>query len=161
MVRQKKGLIETKEKSSRPIGSRTITEIENKIQGRNLVAMVRFTSFTLFYSRCNKKKNIKFWFKKYILNLRDGDRVDARIALEFDDCKPIELSLAGLKFRKSQISIVSSWELDTIWNSSNCKRNTLPVCSCKKLLLFYLLKTKNFKCEKKVINTLGVFTILS
>ena len=31
--------------------------------------------------------------------------------------------------RKSQISIVSSCELLTIWKSSNCSRNTLPVCS--------------------------------
>lgn len=31
--------------------------------------------------------------------------------------------------RKSQINIVSSCELLTIWKSSNCSRNTLPVCS--------------------------------
>lgn len=31
--------------------------------------------------------------------------------------------------RKSQIRIVSSCEELTIWNSSNCSRNTRPVCS--------------------------------
>jgi len=35
-------------------------------------------------------------------------------------------------FRKSHSSIVSSWELLTIWNSSNWRRNTLPECSCCK-----------------------------
>lgn len=34
-------------------------------------------------------------------------------------------------FKKSHISIVSSWLLLTIWNSSNCNRNTRPECSCK------------------------------
>lgn len=38
----------------------------------------------------------------------------------------------GVKFKKSQIRMVSSWELLTIWNSSNCRRNTRPVCSCCK-----------------------------
>jgi len=32
--------------------------------------------------------------------------------------------------RKSQMMIVSSCELLMIWKSSNCSRNTRPVCSC-------------------------------
>lgn len=36
-----------------------------------------------------------------------------------------------MQLRKSQIIIVSSWELLTIWNSSNCKRKTLPECSTR------------------------------
>merc|ERR1739838_345319 len=35
----------------------------------------------------------------------------------------------GLQLRKSQMRIVSSCELETIWNSSNCNLNTLPECS--------------------------------
>lgn len=35
----------------------------------------------------------------------------------------------GGTFKKSQIKIVSSWELLMIWNSSNCSRNTRPECS--------------------------------
>lgn len=38
---------------------------------------------------------------------------------------------SGLK--KSQIKIVSSWLEETIWKSSNCSLNTLPVCSTKVL----------------------------
>jgi hypothetical protein len=32
-------------------------------------------------------------------------------------------------WRKLKQSIVSSCELEIIWNSSNCKRKTRPVCS--------------------------------
>lgn len=32
-------------------------------------------------------------------------------------------------FKKSQMRMVSSWELLMIWNSSNCSRNTRPECS--------------------------------
>lgn len=38
----------------------------------------------------------------------------------------------GEQLRKSQIRMVSSWEDDTIWNSSNCRRKTLPECSCNR-----------------------------
>jgi len=34
-------------------------------------------------------------------------------------------------WRKLKQSMVSSCELETIWNSSNCRRNTRPVCSVK------------------------------
>lgn len=34
-------------------------------------------------------------------------------------------------FKKSQMRMVSSWELLMIWNSSNCSRNTRPECSFK------------------------------
>jgi hypothetical protein len=35
----------------------------------------------------------------------------------------------GSGWRKLKQRMVSSWELDTIWNSSNWRRNTRPVCS--------------------------------
>lgn len=64
--------------------------------------------------------------------LRDGDLVsdwftpDAFIAAgPQDDTDPFD----ELKFRKSHINIVSSCDDDTIWNSSNWRRNTRPVCS--------------------------------
>jgi len=41
----------------------------------------------------------------------------------------LESESADGTLRKSQMSIVSSCELLTIWNSSNCRRNTRPVCS--------------------------------
>ena len=37
--------------------------------------------------------------------------------------------LWSVQLRKSQTKMVSSWELLTIWKSSNCRRNTRPVCS--------------------------------
>lgn len=37
----------------------------------------------------------------------------------------------GSGLKKSQIRIVSSWDELTIWNSSNCNRNTLPECCTK------------------------------
>lgn len=37
----------------------------------------------------------------------------------------------GSGLRKSQMRMVSSCELLTIWNSSNWSRNTRPVCSTK------------------------------
>lgn len=56
------------------------------------------------------------YFETYVY-VRDGDR-------------PELSALVTGTLRKSQISIVSSWELLTIWNSSNCNLNTRPECSC-------------------------------
>lgn len=43
----------------------------------------------------------------------------------------LKTSGPGFGSRKSQMRIESSWELLMIWKSSNCKRNTRPVCSCR------------------------------
>ena len=40
----------------------------------------------------------------------------------------IDVAVGDSGFRKSHTSIVSSWELLTIWKSSNCNLNTRPVC---------------------------------
>jgi len=45
-----------------------------------------------------------------------------------EDLTPLGTNSGWSKFKKSQIRIVSSWELLTIWNSSNCSRKTRPVC---------------------------------
>ena len=41
----------------------------------------------------------------------------------------LEGSVLVESLRKLKQRIVSSWELETIWNSSNCSRKTRPVCS--------------------------------
>lgn len=72
--------------------------------------------------------------------LRDGDLFPVTDGPAFPDrtfvYEPLgtaKLPSGETKLRKSHIKIVSSCELDTIWNSSNCNRNTRPVCSYKKV----------------------------
>lgn len=48
-----------------------------------------------------------------------------------DAADPSEKTPSTRGFRKSQMRIVSSCDEDTIWNSSNCRRKTRPVCSWK------------------------------
>lgn len=62
---------------------------------------------------------------------------------------PCELGVpSDDEFKKSHINIVSSCELLTIWNSSNCKRNTRPVCSWMKTET----KLKKDPCQDRTRN---------
>ena len=53
------------------------------------------------------------------------------------------------KWVKSQIRMESSWDEETIWKSSNCRRKTRPVCSCSVLIHSWLVRERGFRAALK------------
>ena len=64
----------------------------------------------------------------YIMCLQKRNVCYVRAFFSFD--WSVSIGPGGTGSRKSQMSMLSSCELLTIWKSSNCSLNTLPECSC-------------------------------
>ena len=63
----------------------------------------------------------------------------------------------GTVSRKSHMRMVSSWELLTIWKSSNCNRNTLPVCSCVCVCVCVCVRERERERERERWESLVAF----
>lgn len=100
------------------------------MQNDKIYIYINHQSFLTQKLKQTKKLNFRKK-KNCIANLRIGERgtVLAIVAVVVV-CVQLWHNKSGVEFKKSQIRIVSSCELLTIWNSSNCSRNTRPVCSC-------------------------------
>lgn len=102
-------------------------------QWRNLRISASLECYKRLLETLENKKHraIRYIYTYFFSYLRDRDLVSDWLAPDaFTVAGPQDtFPLDGFRLRKSQISIVSSCDDDTIWNSSNCRRNTRPVCS--------------------------------